>query len=70
MPIEINQETYLSTKEACNYLGVSRETLNNMVQDGSLQKYKQGFARTVYYKQTELDNLRNMRKIDDGASKE
>jgi len=64
MPMQIKGETYYSTQEACSYLGVSRETLNNLVQAGRLQRYKQGFARTVYYKLTELDTIRDMRLVD------
>jgi excisionase family DNA binding protein len=64
MTIEIDGETYYTTEEACSYLGVSRDTLNRMAKDGRLHKYRQGFARTVYYRQTELEALRAMRPIE------
>jgi len=65
-PKEIDGETYYSTQEACDYLGVSRETLNQMTKDGRLSKYRQGFARTVYYRKAELDDLKRIRRVDDG----
>jgi excisionase family DNA binding protein len=65
MPIEIEGEKYYSTEEACNYLGVSRDTLNRMTKDGRLHKYRQGFTRTVYYRQSELDALKTIRQVDD-----
>jgi excisionase family DNA binding protein len=64
MPVLIDGETYHSTEEACDYLGVSRDTLNRMAGDGRLRKYRQGFARTVYYRQSELDALKAMRPVD------
>ncbi len=64
MTIQIDGETYHSTEEACSYLGISRDTLNRMAKDGRLHKYRQGFARTVYYRQVELDALRTMRPIE------
>jgi len=64
--IQIDGGTYYSTDEACSYLGVSRDTLNRMSKDGRLHKYRQGFARTVYYRQSELDALKAIRKVDDG----
>ena len=65
MPIQKDGETFYTTEEACDYLGVSRDTLNRMTKDGRLHKYQQGFARTVYYSQSELDALKSMRRIDD-----
>jgi excisionase family DNA binding protein len=64
-PKEIDGETYYTTQEACDYLGVSRETLNQMAKDGRLSKYRQGFARTIYYRKTELDDLKRIRRVDD-----
>ena len=64
-PKEIDGETYYTTQEACDYLGVSRETLNQMTKDGRLGKYRQGFTRTVYYRKTELDELRRIRRVND-----
>lgn len=65
MPIEMDEEMYYSTEEACDYLGLSRDTLNRMTKDGRLRKYRQGFARTIYYRQSELDALKVIRPVDD-----
>lgn len=65
MPIQMDGEVYYSTDEACDYLGVSRDTLNRMTKDGRLHKYRQGFARTIYYRQAELDALKIIRQVDD-----
>ena len=68
--IRMNGETYHGTEEARSYLGVSRDTLNRMTRDDRLHKYRQGFARTVYYRQAELDALRTMRPIEDDENEE
>ncbi len=65
MPIEMDGEMYYSTEEACDYLGISRDTLNRMTKDGRLRKYRRGFARTVYYRQSEMDALKAIRPVDD-----
>jgi hypothetical protein len=36
-----------------------------MTKDGRLRKYRQGFARTIYYRQSELDALKVIRPVDD-----
>lgn len=59
-----NNETYLNTEEACEFLGVTRQTINRLVREGRLQQYKQGLYRTVYYKQTELQALTDIRPVD------
>lgn len=64
MTIEVNGNTYYSTDEACKYLGVSRETLHQMSKDGRLNKYRQGFTRTVYYSKEEMDSLKAVRKVE------
>ncbi len=57
MTIQIAGETYLSTPEACRDIGVSRETLNRYVNSGLIRRYKQGLARTAYYKQADVHTL-------------
>jgi excisionase family DNA binding protein len=64
MPIEMDREAYLNTSEACQYLGVSRETLNNYVNAGRLHRYKRGIGRTAYYKRSDLDRFLEMRRED------
>jgi excisionase family DNA binding protein len=62
MTIQINGDTYLDTKEAMDYLGVSRPTLDALVDDGRLKRYKQGIRRLNYYKQADLNKLLEMRE--------
>ena len=64
MTIVKDGETYLSTEEACDFLGVTRQTLSRYVRDGRLQQYRQGITRTIYYKQTELQSLADIRPVD------
>lgn len=62
MPTEINKETYLNTSEAMSHLGVSRPTLEALVSDGRLKRYKQGIRKTHYYKLADLDRLLELRE--------
>jgi excisionase family DNA binding protein len=70
VPKELEGSTYYTTQEACDYLGVSRETLNQMTKDGRLHKYRQGFSRAVYYHKDQLDELRRIRRVDDDEDTE
>lgn len=62
MSIMKDGETYLNTAEAAAYLGVSRATVDAMVQDGRLRRYKQGIRKANYYKQSDLDKLLEIRE--------
>lgn len=62
MPTEINGETYLNTAEAMTYLKVSRPTIDALVSDGRLKRYKQGIRKTHYYKQADLSGLLELRE--------
>ncbi len=61
MPIEIDGERYLNSAETAKYLRLSRTTIDDLVNDGRLTRYKQGIRRLSYYKQSELDDLLRMR---------
>ena len=65
MPLEIKGETYLSTGEAARYLGVSRPTVDHLVETGKLARYKQGIRRVAYYRQSDLDRLLELRREGD-----
>ena len=65
MPIVKDGQTYLSTQEACDFLGVSRQTINRLVSQGRLHQFKQGITRTVYYKQSELERIAQIGPIED-----
>jgi excisionase family DNA binding protein len=62
--IQMHGETYYSTEEACDYLGVSRQTLNSWVNKGRLRKYRQGFDRLIYYSRSELEALKSLHYED------
>ncbi len=64
MTIIKDGETYLSTDEACDFLGVARQTLSRYVREGRVQQYRQGITRTIYYKQTELQTLIDIRPVE------
>ena len=69
MPVEFNGATYLSTSEAMSHLSVSRTTLDELVKNGRLKRYKQGIRRANYFKQADLDKLLEFRE-DDGTEEE
>lgn len=68
MTIQMNNETYLNTSEACERLGITRETLNNYVNAGRIKRYKQGIKRTSYYKEVDVNKLLELRE-DTGTDK-
>lgn len=57
MPIQVNGETYLSTKEATQVLGISRAKLNELVREGKLKQYQQAVRDVPIYKETEVKKL-------------
>lgn len=61
MPIREDNETYLSVKEACSQLGISRQSLDGYVERGQLKKYHRTLARRVFFKQSEIDRLLEIR---------
>lgn len=48
---------YLNPQEACDYLGVSRSTLERYAEAGRITKYRRGVKRAVFFKKSELDRL-------------
>lgn len=64
MPIIRNGETYLTTQEACDFLHVSRQTINRLVRDNKLTKHKQEVTRFVYYRQSELEEIQKLYQIN------
>ena len=70
MPITEDNETYLSIKEACEQLGISRQALNGYAQRGLLKKYPRDLGRRVFFKQTEIDALKRIKqpKEDNNAA--
>ena len=68
MPLIIDGETYLSAAEAAKYLGISRPTFYQTIQP-HISEYKQGALRRIYYRQSDLDAFKGIRKIDSDEEK-
>ena len=51
------QSEYLTEAEACAFLGVSRQTLANYVNQKFIKRYKRKVGREVRYKRSELEAL-------------
>jgi DNA binding domain, excisionase family len=64
MPTIINGESYLTSLEATERLQVSRQTLENLASEGRLKKYRQGIRRTIFFKESEVDKLLEVREVD------
>ena len=54
-PSSINQNRYLTKKEAADYLSASESTIDNYARRGELPKYKLG--RVSRYKTEDLDKI-------------
>jgi predicted DNA-binding transcriptional regulator AlpA len=54
-------EIYLSVSEARKVLGISRQALDGYVKRGELTKYKRTLAHRVFFKQSEINELLEMR---------
>jgi excisionase family DNA binding protein len=63
MPLIIDGETYLSAAEAAKYLGISRPTFYQNIQP-HIPEYKHGALRRIYYRQSDLDAFKGIRRID------
>jgi excisionase family DNA binding protein len=57
MPVEMDGEIFLTTAEACQAIGISRDTLNRYVQEGRIKRYKRGVMRNAYYKRSDVDRI-------------
>ncbi len=61
--VSSDTERYLSIKEACDYLGLSRRTLYKYIDQGHITKYRRGIKRDVFFKQSELKPLLEYKQI-------
>jgi excisionase family DNA binding protein len=62
-PIVIDGETYPTAAEAAKYLTISRPTFYQNIQP-HIPEYKHGALKRIYYRQSDLDKYRGIRKID------
>jgi excisionase family DNA binding protein len=60
----LEEKEYMTLKEACQYLGVSRQTINNYVKTGKLTRYERDAPHVTLYKKSELDELRKIKPKD------
>jgi excisionase family DNA binding protein len=70
MPMEMNNETYYSVNEACEYLGIARDTLYRRIKEGRLQKYTYGLKNRVYFRLADLDALKELHPAETDREKE
>lgn len=68
MPDAGNGEAYLTVKEACKRLGISRQALDGYVERGRLKKYRRVLANRVFFKQSEIDALLEIKPESDNKS--
>jgi excisionase family DNA binding protein len=59
MQDDVNE--YLTEREACEYLKVSRTTLFKYVKRNLLRKYEQTAPRQILYRKSELENLKRIK---------
>lgn len=70
MTIKIDGEIYLTTVETIEKMRITRVTLDRLVDDGRLKRYKQGIRRTHYYKEVDVNALLEMREDSSSDSDE
>jgi predicted DNA-binding transcriptional regulator AlpA len=56
---------YLTVKEAWQRLGISRQALDGYIERGQLTKYRRTLARRVFFKESEIHRLLELRRADD-----
>ena len=61
------QISWLSTKAAAEYLGITTRTLYRLVDDGHLAAYK--FGRVIRLKQSDVDAFIDAAKVQPGTLK-
>jgi len=69
MPIIENGEVFYTAKEACRFLGISRETFYTSVKE-HLQPYQVGVLKRMRYKESDLEALRRARPIEQSQQEE
>lgn len=66
MPINVDNEEYFTVQEACDYLGgISAQTLRLRAKANGVKAYRQGIARNVYYRKSDLDKMKAFRPVDE-----
>jgi excisionase family DNA binding protein len=55
--IQMNGETHYSTEEACDYLGISRDTSNRMTKDGLISFVRLSRSEAIFEEPFELGKV-------------
>lgn len=63
MVVWIDDEAYLTAREACDRLGVKPQTLYAYVSRGLLRSFRQGMRRQRLYLQREVEALRRLAPV-------
>ena len=63
-----DEEIYLSADEVCQRLGISHPTLESYVEQGLLTKYRRTLARRVFFKESEINRLLEIRPEDEKST--
>lgn len=66
MPNFVDNEQSYSVAEACEYFGgMANQTLRLRAKANGSKAYKQGMARNVYYRKSDLDRIKAFRPVDE-----
>ena len=57
----MEEEKFLTRREAAEALGVHINTLDNIVKDGKLSKYERAGSKHRFFKETEIIELSKMK---------
>ncbi len=59
--VDDEQSEYVTVKEACKILGVSRATLDNYVRAHKLTRYEMGAPKRTMYRRAALEALKRVK---------
>lgn len=62
MPTDFNGEIFYNTQEACEYLGISRQTLTSYRKHYGLKPRKKGLSTINYFPLKELQKIKEDRE--------
>jgi hypothetical protein len=61
---QVENGKFLTSEEACVFLGISPQGLSNLVGAGRLSNYSRKLGRRVYYLESDLTQLLELQKND------
>jgi excisionase family DNA binding protein len=63
--VTIQDDDFITSKEACERLHVSSRTIERYASDSLLKKYRRKIGREVFYKRSEVEDLLRIRPEED-----